>query len=454
MILMAEDTGRHQGCYGDAAARTPHIDRLAAAGMRYTHAFSTAPVCAPSRSAMMMGKTAFSQGSHHMRSTLRNHPKVFTEALREAGYYVNWANKTDFNFEPRASFADDRHEWFDDLAQGNLPDQPWLLYHNFEVTHESKMWPDSWEENVAPYLSDDERIDPASVRVPAYLPDEPEVRADLARYYESLIVQDKGVGRALDALEKSGQAGNTIVLYYSDHGRGLVREKRWMYEAGVHLPLIVRAPGMTEPGTTCDELISWLDLAPTILSLCDAEPIEGAQGRIFLGPDKQPAPEYVFSGRDRMDETFDRVRVAHSQRYHYIRNDYPALPYASRQLYMEKQLTTQVVRRQFADGSLPADAALWYAAQKPAEELYDSDNDPDNVRNLAGDPEYAEILQQHREALAAFLARTGDLAMRPEKDLIADGIVENRLPEYYERVEPLAPEHRVGPETAPVEMPQ
>jgi len=454
MILMAEDTGRHQGCYDDPAAHTPAIDQLAADGKRYTHAFSNAPVCAPSRSAMMMGKTAFSQGSHHMRSTLLNHPIVFTELLREAGYYVNWANKTDFNFEPRASFADDRHEWFDDLANGKLPDQPSLLYHNFAVSHESKMWPDCWEENVAPYLDDNERIDPAKVHVPAYLPDEPEVRADLARYYESLIVQDKGVARALKALDDSGQRDNTIVFYYADHGRGLLREKRWMYEAGIHLPLIVRAPGLTDPGSVSNELISWLDLAPTILSLCNAKPIDGAQGRVFLGPEKAPPPEYVFAGRDRMDEVFDRVRTARSQQYLYIRNDFPQLPYASRQQYMEKQWTTQVTRRLFAEAKLSPEQSQWYAPEKPAEEFYDCDADPENVNNLAENPKYADAIAAHRQALGDFLERTGDLAQQPEQDLIDQGLVANRLPEYYERVTPLSAEHRVGAEVAPVEMPK
>lgn len=453
MILVAEDTGRHHGCYGDETAQTPAIDQLAAEGTRYNNGFSTAPVCAPSRSAMMMGKTAFSQGSHHMRSTLLNHPKVFTEVLREAGYYVNWSNKTDFNFEPRESFADDRHVWFDDLTNGNIPDQPWLLYHNFEVTHESKMWPDVWEEKVAPHLEDNERVDTLKVHVPAYLPNEPEVRQDIARYYESLRVQDKGVARALEALDKSGQRDNTIVFYFADHGRGLLREKRWMYEAGIHLPLIVRAPGITEAGSVSDELVSWLDIAPTILSLCDTKPIDGAQGRIFLGPEKQPEPEYVFAGRDRMDEVFDRVRAARSKRYLYIRNDFSELPYAARQFYMEKQLTTKALRRLYADKKLTPQQAQFYAPRKPVEELYDCAKDPENIHNLAANPEYADTVATHRNALAEFLERTGDLGDKPERELIDEGLVADRLEEYYARVDALPIEHRVGAEHAPVEMP-
>ncbi len=454
MLLVAEDTGRHQGCYGDPVNCTPAIDSIAAAGTRYANACSTAPVCAPSRSALMMGKTAFSQGSHHMRSILKNPPKLFTEALREAGYYVNWSNKTDFNFEPRDSFADERSEWFDDLAAGKFNDRSWLLYHNFVVTHESRMWPDMWKNEVAPNLEENQRVDPAKIHVPAYLADTPEIRADLARYYESLIVQDKGVAHALAALEKSGQKENTIVIYMSDHGRGQIREKRWMYDAGIHLPLIIDAPGLIKAGAVSEEIVSWLDISATILSLCDAKQLDGAQGRIFLGPQKQPEPEYIFAGRDRMDELYDRVRVARSRQYHYIRNDFPQLPWASRLSYMETQIGTQVMRELNAQGKANAAQAYWFAAEKPAEELFDIVQDPDCVNNLATDPAFADILSAHREALAAFLEKTGDLAMKPEAELIADGLVEDQLAEYYSRVRSLPEAYRIGGmETAPVEMP-
>jgi len=455
ILLVGEDTGCHQGCYGDPVGHTPAIDQLAREGARYEHACSTAPVCAPSRSALMMGKTAFSQGSHHMRSFLHQPPKLFTQALREAGYYVNWTNKTDFNFDPPEDFADDRSEWFDDLAAGNLPGQPWLLYYNFQLTHESSMWPEVWEEKRAGLLSDDELTDPATVPVPAYLPDAPEVRADIARYYDMLRGQDKLVARALAALDQSGQRDNTIVIYMSDHGRGLIREKRFCYEAGVRLPLIVRAPGLLDPGTVSPDLVSWLDIAPTLIDLGGAEPLPNAQGRIFFGPNAQPAPDYIFSGRDRMDNVFDRVRTARSQQYRYIRNDFPDLPYASHLWYMEKQLTSQAARRLYAEGQLEGPAKSFFLNQKPAEELYDVQADPDNVRNLADDPAMADTLRTHREALAAFLERTGDLGEVPERELIDRGLVMDKLAEYYERVEPLPPEQRVGRyETAPVEMPE
>jgi N-sulfoglucosamine sulfohydrolase len=454
LLLVAEDTGRHHGCYGDDCALTPAIDALAAEGCRYENAFSTAPVCAPSRSALVTGRTAFSIGSHHMRSTLRHPPKLFTEALREAGYYVNWANKTDFNFDPPPAFADATHEWFTDLAEDRLPDQPCFLYHNFGCTHESRIWPERWEVEIKPHLAPAERCDPDGVTVPAYLPDCPEVRADIARYMDSLSVQDKQVAAALKALDRSGRADNSVVLYLSDHGRGLPREKRWLYEAGIHLPLIIRAPGLIEPGSENHELISWLDIAPTLLHLAGAEPLAEAQGRIFLGSEKDDAPDYVFAGRDRMDEVFDRVRAARSQRFLYLRNDFPALPYASRLQYMEKQATTQVLRSWNAEGRLDPSEALWMAERKPSEELYDCQTDPDNIYNLVEDDAYSGILATHRAALDDYLGRRGDLGQLPERQLIEEGLVLNRIPEYDERREALPEAQRIGPKWAPIEMPE
>ncbi len=455
MLLVAEDTGRNLGCYGDATAHTPAIDGLAAEGARYTTACSTAPVCAPSRSALVLGKYQWTVSSHHMRSTLLRPPRLFTEELREAGYYVNWSNKTDFNFEPPASFADECRDWFDDLAAGKLNGRPWFLYHNFFNTHESQMWPEEWEKNVAPHLAPDERCDPASVTVPAYLPDTPKVRADIARHYDCLRLQDRQVARALDALERSGQRDNTIVIYLSDHGRGLVREKRWCYDAGVTLPLIIRRPGKIAPGTVADEPVSWIDIAPTLLSLCGVPVPDDYQGRVFLGENRNPGERaYCFSGRDRMDEAFDRVRTARDRRFRYIRNFFPQLPYAQRNHYMEKQQTTREVRELGAEGKLNPAQAAWLAETKPSEELYDCLADPANVRNLAADPAHAGTLAEMRTALDTFLEESGDTGTLHERELIARGLVADRLEEYGARIEPLPAHLRVGPERTVLEMPE
>ena len=459
ILLVGEDVGLHLGCYGDAYASTPHLDRLASQGHRYTHAFSTAPVCAPSRSCLVSGRYAFSLGSHHMRSNLLHPPRLFTHELRDAGYHVSWPTKLDFNFDPADDFADDREHWLDRLRSGSLPDQPFFLFRNFGVTHESTMWPEPWEgggavkerEAELHRLAPAQRHDPAAAHVPAYLPDTAEVRADIARYYDALSIQDAQVGDVLDALDASPYADDTIVIYMSDHGRGLWREKRWCYGSGIHLPLIVRAPGITQPGAAVDELVSWVDIAPTVLSLAGvaggvAGVPEAYQGQVFLGPDRARPRDHVFAGRDRMDEAFDRVRVCRSQRWHYIRNHHPELPWAQRGRYMEHQLTTQAVRELGARGELPEPAAQWLAPRKPAEELYDADADSEMVRNLAESPEHAHVLAAHRATLERFLEDVGDLGELAESELIARGLVEDKLAEYRQRIEPLPERYRIGPE--------
>lgn len=293
-----------------------------------------------------------------------------------------------------------------------------------------------------------QRHDPASVRVPAYLPDTPEVRLNLARYYDALSIQDHQIGDVLDALAASPYASNTVVIYMTDHGRGLPREKRWCYDAGVHLPLIVAAPesfaGIAR-GAVSDELINWVDIAPTVLSLAGAPIPPHYQGRAFLGDARSVVPRaYAFAGRDRMDEAFDHVRVARDQRWHYIRNMWPRIPYAQRNTYMERMNATRALRRGRAEGILTGAAALWMAEVKPAEELYDAAHDPQMVRNLAADPAHADTLARMRRALDEHLAAVGDKGAVPERDLVAQGLVQDRLGEYRQRIQPLPPEHRIG----------
>lgn len=462
ILLIGEDAGRRLGCYGDPDAITPNLDRLAAEGCRYDNAFSTAPVCAPSRCTLVTGQYAWSIGTHHHRSRLLSPPKLFTEYLRETGYYVNWENKTDFNFVPPESFSDECRPWLDDLRENRLPDKPFFLYHNFDVTHESTMWPEPWKGHgvvkdrlaLRHLLGPDQQIDPARVQVPSYLPDVSEVRANIARFYEALAIEDIQAGQILDALDRSPHRDNTIVIYLTDHGRGLAREKRWLYGAGIHLSLVIRWPEGIKPGTVSDELVSWVDIAPTILSLAGIEVPQSLQGQVFLGPEKAPPRQYVFAGRDRMDEAYDRCRAARDKRWHYIRNDFPQIPYCQRNHYQEHMETTQVLREMNYRGELTDAQKLWMSPTKPPEELYEAHSDPNMVHNLAGDPAHADTLARMRRALADELERYGDLGMVPERELIARGLVEDRLAQHYAHVEP-PPEHlRVGIERTIVEMPE
>ncbi len=454
VLLVGEDTGRHLGCYGNHYAHTPNLDRLAAQGRRYTNAFTHAPVCAPSRSGLVTGRYPWRYGAHHMRSTVIDPPRLFTHELRDAGVHVAWPTKTDFNFDPPPDFADTT----DFTWPQQLPEEPFFVYANFHVTHESGMWEAHPHQGGVPFeqrmaeLPAELRHDPADAPVPAYLPDVPEVRRDIARYFDCLALQDLRVGRCLDAIDASPARDRTVVIYLTDHGRGLAREKRWCYDAGVRLPLIVRWPGMIEPGEVCDDLVAWVDLAPTILSLAGVPMPNDYDGQVFLGEHAAAAREFVFGGRDRMDAVFDRVRFARSRRYHYLRNGYPALPWSVRQDYQENQPTFQAMRRLKAEGRLTGDAAVFMADTKPAEELYDPAADPDMVRNLANDPAHAAALAEHRAALDAFLATGPDLSALPESELIGRGVVADRLPEYRALCERLPEAYRVGPELAPLTM--
>lgn len=446
MLLVAEDTGLHQGCYGNPYADTPDIDRLASEGCRYTRGYTHSPVCAPSRGGLVTGMYPWSLGIHQMRSTLLDPPRLFTHELRDAGYHVGWPTKTDFNFEPPEDFCDSRDNWWEAVP----PDGPFFLYRNFGVTHESSVWDTKNPEGNdhaarTAELPDALRHDPAEAPVPPYLADTPNTRREIARYHDALTLQDIRVGQCLDWLDQHGLRDNTVVIYLADHGRGLPREKRWLYDAGVHLPLIVRWPGHIEPGTINEQLIGWVDHAPTWLSLARIDIPGHYQGRVYLGDNRIEPRRYVYSGRDRMDEAFDKVRCVRSKTHLYIRNDFPHIPYAQRNHYMEQELTLHDLRELHTrDGTNDAQAQ-WLADRKPAEELYDLATDPDSLHNLADNPRQSQTLVALRTELERFLADVGDLGDTTEEDLIAQGLVKDRLEEFRQRIEPLPERYRLGP---------
>lgn len=439
LLLVGEDTGRHLGCYGDPDACTPNLDRLAADGLRATRAFTHCPVCAPSRSGLVTGRLPYAIGSHHMRSTLRRPPPLFTRVLKDAGWHVRWPGKTDFNFELDPHEVTDTRDW---QAEG-FPAGPWFCYANINNTHESCMWPpDAWEDWHRPYHLEREsmpgsrRCDPARLSLPPFLPDTAAVRADLARHHDNVRCLDDHVGRILAQLEAAGQADSTIVIFLADHGAGIPRGKRWCYDLGLHMPLLVRWPGRIAPGTVHEGLVAWVDIGAQILAWCGLAQQPGCHGAPVLSGASRP---FCFGGRDRMDEQFDRVRSARSGRCLYIRNYRPDLPWAQRNHYLERMPSMRDWRRLHAAGRLDALQSAWFAPRKPAEEFYDCELDPWQVRNLAGDPSVADELARHRTALDDHLAAVGDLGATPESELIAAGVVVDRMAEYRSRIAPLPP---------------
>lgn len=449
--IVGEDLGPELGCYGDAQAITPNLDRLAREGARFTRCFTHAPVCAPSRSGLITGQYPTTIGTHHMRSKLIAAPPAFTSLLRQAGYFVAWPGKTDFNFDVPPNAFDTTADWF---KRQELPKQPFFAYINFTDSHESSIrMPDKFRTATA-NLPTEQRHDPAKMTVPPYHPDTPEVRRDLANYYDLVTAVDQKVGAVLELLEKQGAADKTVVIFFGDHGRGLPRSKRWVYDSGTHVPLLVRWPGKIPPGSVREDLVSFIDFAPTMLALANAPGqypkqstrVPGGadstyalyppmQGVVFLGPQTQQR-KYVFAARDRMDETPDRIRSVRSSQFRYIRNFQPELPYAQRIAYMEEMPTMQAWRRLNAAGALRGPQKSFFAPTKPDEELYDCDADPHQINNLAASPKHAAVLKEMRAALDSWITETRDLGAIPEAELVKRGLVRDMTDQYAGRKQP------------------
>lgn len=393
--ITCEDIGPHLGCYGDAYAVTPNLDRLAARGMRYRRAWSNAPVCAPARTTIITGVYATSLGGQHMRSLVRMPPgmQMYPQLLRQLGYYCTNNRKEDYNLVKPGRVWDDssgRAHW-----KNRPAGQPFFAVFNLTVSHESQL-------RKRPHTL---KHDPAKVRLPAYHPDTPEVRHDWAQYYDKITEMDAQAGRRLAELQAAGLMDETIIFFYGDHGSGMPRNKRWPYDSGLRVPLIVYvpekyrhlAPDDYVAGGQSERLVSFVDLAPTLLSLAGAKRPEWMQGRAFMGPHAEAPRTHLFGFRGRMDERLDMVRSVCDGRYVYVRNYMPHLIYGQYLQYMFQTPTTRVWRRLYDEGKLrPPQTYFW--EPKPAEELYDLENDRDEVRNLVGSPEAQPVLERLRAA--------------------------------------------------------
>ncbi|MFW6125229.1 MAG: sulfatase-like hydrolase/transferase [Pirellulales bacterium] len=415
--ISCEDISADLGCYGDRYARTPNIDRLAAEGVRYTRVFTCAPVCAPNRSGIITGMWPTTIGTHHMRCRAVPPPYVrcFTEYLREAGYYCTNNVKTDYNFDSPATAWDESSR---SAHWRTAPDgRPFFAVINLTTTHESQIRTadDVFARRTAS-LAPGERHDPAEADLPPYYPDTPVVRRDWARYYDLITAMDKQVGEILRDLEQDGLADDTIVFFWSDHGRGLPRGKRWLYDSGIHVPLIVRFPGKLKAGTTEERLVSSIDLGPTVLSLAGVPVPEHMQGRPFLGEQQAPPRRYIFAARDRMDEAYDIIRVVRDERFKYFRNYEPYRPYAQPINYMDEMPTMQELRRLHAAGQLAGPRRLFFRPAKPVEELFDTKEDPHEIHDLANNPD-REVLERLRAAHERWRLETRDLGLIPEGEL-------------------------------------
>jgi len=435
--ITCEDMSANLPSYGDRTVSTPNLDRLAQEGVRYRRMFSTSGVCAPSRSAIITGMYPTGIGSNHMRTVeaarvgngLINYEtvpppavKCFPEYLRAAGYYCTNNNKTDYQFAAPFTAWDEngtKAHWRNqprrgdghhgDGHPGDGPRKPFFSVFNLMVTHESQIWARA---------NQPLRVNPATVKLPPIYPDNAIIRRDVARNYDNIMVMDSLVGTILKQLEADKLLDNTIVVFFSDHGSGMAWHKREVYDRGLHVPLIIRYPDGRGAGTWDEALHSFVDLAPSMLSLVGVPVPKYMQGQAFLGEQRAKTPrQYIYAARDRFDELYDCARAVRDKRFKYIRNYQPDRPYYMDLAYRKQMPMMQEMLRQRDAGQLPPVTQRWFGP-KPTEELYDTQTDPDELTNLAQNPAFVKQLNELRRAEQQWVREVHDKGFMQERDLI------------------------------------
>lgn len=422
--LSVEDMSPRLGAYGDYTIPTPNIDRIAKEGVMYTNAFSTAGVCAPSRCAIITAMYQTAVGGHNMR-TFNIYPEVkgvpanysivpppyvkaFPEYLRAHGYFCTNNSKTDYQFESTPTTWDENN--IKAHYKNRDKQQPFFAVFNCMITHESQIW----ERSKRPL-----RVDPSKVKVPPFYPDTDSVRRDIARHYTNISETDDWVGQKLKELEDAGQLDNTIIFFWSDHGDGLPFFKREITDRGLRVPLIIRYPHKQNSGTIVPDLVSLIDLGPTALSLAGVKPPAYTQGQAFEGKYKMPSRKYIYGARDRMDVPVDRVRSVRDKHFRYVRNYNPELPAYQNITYRIQQPVMREILRQRDIGTLNTNQMQWFAAPRPAEELYALDSDSLEMRNVSSNPAYEKDLKRLRMVLDEWIIQTNDMGSVPEPQMLA-----------------------------------
>ncbi|MDA8745191.1 sulfatase [Rubripirellula amarantea] len=435
--ISCEDISPNLGCYGDPHAITPTLDRLASEGTRFTRAFTPAGVCAIVRSSIITGMYAPTIGSQHMRSEIipPANVKAFPELLRAAGYFTTNRSKTDYQFNSTPAIWDRQGPKHEDWRERKDPDQPFFSVINFIESHESQIrHGEAKHRKVVETIGSENAHDPNKVgdTIPEYLPNTPATRKNWAWYHDNITLIDKFTGDVLQRLEDDGLTDNTIVIFWGDHGMGLPRGKRWLYDTGTLVPMIVRWPKSVgddvgeAPGTVREDLVTTVDLAPTMLSLAGVEVPSYMQGRVMMGKNQGEEPPYLFYHRDRMDEVYELQRAARDRRWKYIRNFEPEKPYSQRLEYMDDMPAMQDWRRWAAAGRLSGGMENWFQVPKPIEELYDTNKDPYELNNLADRAEYADRMSRMRAAMEAWQEEIADTGIIPEavmmEEMKPDGV--------------------------------
>ncbi len=426
--IVCEDMSPHLGCYGEKLAKTPNLDRLAAGGVRYTNAFTTAGVCAPSRNALITGCYQTAMGGHNMRTlefsnqaksaypegfkgysaVLPADVKPYPQYLRQAGYYCSNNAKEDYQFVSPPTMWDEsskKAHWRNRTDKS----QPFFSVFNLEVTHESQVWLRDKE----PLL-----VNPKDVEVPPYYPDDSISRHVIARFLTNVMVMDKQVGDIINQLKADELYDDTIIYFYSDHGDGLPYVKREIHHRGLRVPLIIKAPFL-KAGSTDDQLISFIDLAPSLLSLASVPIPKSIQGQAFLGSQKATKKrKYIYAARDRMDSEIDRVRSVSDGRFNYLRYYMPQKPFYQNNIYrLQNPLMPHLLKLR-EEGKLKAAQMNWFRLSKPDEELFDTQTDPFELTNLAQNPKYAAKLNELKTAHEKWMNDYKDWGAIPEVNMV------------------------------------
>jgi len=416
--LIAEDLGPDLECYGTRQVKTPNLNQLAKEGVLFTNAFTTSPVCSPSRSAFMTGMYQTSIDAHHHRShrdeddeiRLTEPVQVITEYFRQAGYYTSNSSglnfeaqgKTDWNFTPSKKPFEGT-DW-----RERKDGQPFFAQVNLQEVH--RMGPRAKKITV----------DPDSVKLPPYYPDHQITRQDWAEYLSTIEILDRKLGQILTRLKEDGLEKNTVVFFFGDHGRNHVRGKQWLYDGGIRIPLIVRYPGTLDQGKIDDVMVSSIDFAPTCMNIVGINPPDHLEGQIFLGPDKANR-DYIIAARDRCDETEDRIRCVRTSRYKYIRNFYPDKPYTQYNRYKDAYYPVLRLMHQLFDQKvLTPEQSLFMADRRPEEELYDLKNDSHELNNLAENSQFKNTLQDFRQILNEWITSSGDMGQFHEDPTVVN----------------------------------
>ena len=435
--LVCEDISPYFSFYNDSSAKTPNLNMLASQSMIFDNAFATVGVCGPARSSIITGMYPTSIGTMHMRTgsdvqstgrrtygknhratdingdsiieysaVVPDYVKCFTEYLRAQEYFCTNNQKTDYQFAAPESAFDENHNkahW-----KNRKPDQPFFSIFNFASTHESRLFP----ENAIPLT-----VDPTKIKLPPYLPDTDSMRMNMARVYSAIEILDKEIGRFIAELKQANLYENTIIFFYSDHGGPLPRQKREVYDSGLKIPLLIKMPnGSTS--SRINDMVSFVDFAPTVLSLAHIKPPKYMNGQAFLGKYKSSKPRsYIFGSADRFDEYTDRVRAIRSKDYLLIQNavkaktGYKDIKYRLGIPGMQEFLSMQKA------GLLTGEQLLWFQ-EKSEYELYDVGKDPHQIKNLSEDAAYAAVMSSMIKKLEFHLKSYGDRALVPEKQMI------------------------------------